>query len=1052
MQGFDISPYALPGERPGELIFEEPRDIRCVCVRFVRESTQAPVLSYLQQTWPDNRHEQVQPDLRPFHAGWFPIDDAYNAPWRIAATACERIDQHTVCLHCLGLSAEFPECAEYDVRFRRTLGIRISDSDQIERLEVYTTADVVTRSIRVQIDADTPAPVEQIGLSAWNATILEVHPLSGLSLSGGVLTVDGDGPRLFTVRLRTMAPAHPASGDGGLVTFDLGHDRFTVSLEALQTQGPIWYADQRVFVTDAAHPAALQDYIQSHRNQRTVTQAVSSQAEQSLSGALNGQPHPHPVAFSVGCQYARQRYWIEPNGDVVLMRANVATVPASDTPRYRNSGDARMRFRLDEWVVRGRWADPTPAPIWTISREADGLVLDQTLCAVPLLQPIDGPELRGDSPTVCLIGFRCVNTTDRPLAFRLPIGWSQDSARSNNRLLTGRNGHDDTTTPHSYWEALQACAGDTPESYWLLGSFDHTPVLRAAVRTGMSCSPDRQGICFHTELAPGAECSLLVQLPYLALDTPEERSALIAFDLEPSVQAVRSFWRRVGLAGAQVHTPDPRLNAVYRAHLWHTQISDFTMPNEPWLINTSVGTSTYPNFSDESCMIIQELDQRGLHDQARRRLEVWLRYQGTRPLIGRFTDHDGVFYGAGGYECGDTYNQHHGWVLWCLAHHYFITGDVEWITRHADALLRGVDWVFRQRALTRSGGRWSRGWERGFLPAGSLEDVTDFYYWLSTNAFTWRGVEWVARALEAIGHDQAGRVRTEADAYRDDLIRGFTLARQHSPLVRLRDGRWVPHFPSRLYRRGRDVGWIRETLEGAVNLLISGLFEPDSREAQWILDDYQDNRYIGPPFGYPFADPGGDWYDLGGFCPQPCLLAGLMPHLERDEPEVALWMLFNAWSACCREEITGMVEHPAPVLGFSNAAHFKTSDEANAVMWLRYLFVFAADDALRLGWALPRHWFTDGQRMFAHDVATRFGRVSIGYESRLSEGVICADAALGWRRPPSAVIVRFRHPDGAPVQRVTVNGAPHDRFDPDRGDVDVSGYEGRLQIAAWYEG
>ena len=57
------------------------------------------------------------------------------------------------------------------------------------------------------------------------------------------------------------------------------------------------------------------------------------------------------------------------------------------------------------------------------------------------------------------------------------------------------------------------------------------------------------------------------------------------------------------------------------------------------------------------------------------------------------------------------------------------------------------------------------------------------------------------------------------------------------------------------------------------------------------------------------------WFDRGGFSMQPNLLAGLLPHLDRDEPEIYLWMFFNAWGACYREEINAMVEHPLPVLG-----------------------------------------------------------------------------------------------------------------------------------------
>ena len=137
----------------------------------------------------------------------------------------------------------------------------------------------------------------------------------------------------------------------------------------------------------------------------------------------------------------------------------------------------------------------------------------------------------------------------------------------------------------------------------------------------------------------------------------------------------------------------------------------------------------------------------------------------------------------------------------------------------------------------------SRGWERGFLPAGGLEDVGDWNYWLSTNALTWAGVDRVAEAFEAIGHPEARRMRKESDAYRRDLIAGFETARRHTPLVPLRDGRWGPNYPSRLYLRGRDVGWIREVLEGSIYLLITGLYDPDSKQAGWIVDDFQDKEF-----------------------------------------------------------------------------------------------------------------------------------------------------------------------------------------------------------------
>jgi hypothetical protein len=419
-------------------------------------------------------------------------------------------------------------------------------------------------------------------------------------------------------------------------------------------------------------------------------------------------------------------------------------------------------------------------------------------------------------------------------------------------------------------------------------------------------------------------------------------------------------------------------------------------------------------------------------------------------LQGAFTDHDGVYYGSGGFEGGSSYVQHHGWVLWTIAEHYFLTGDAGWFRAAADSVLAAVDWIARQRRQTMAELPHSRGVERGLLPAGGLEDATDYGYWIATDALTWRGVRHAAEALRAVGHPQAERVRREADDYRRDLLRAVKTASAEAPLVRLRDARWVPHFPSRLYRRGRDIGWIREVLGGSIYLLLSGLYDPASDEASWILDDYEDNRYVRPPYGYPIVDVEQGLFDRGGFSIQPNLVAGLIPHLERDEPELYLRMFFNAWAACYREEINAMVEHPLPELGFANSAHPKTSDEANAVLWLRSMFVCAVGDVLHLGRAIPRAWLKPREEIWAEGVATPFGRVGVRYRAEADARRIMAEADLRLRRTPGRVLVRFRHPSGQRIRSVRVNGRPHRAFDPIKGDVDVTGMSGKLTVEARY--
>jgi hypothetical protein len=313
----------------------------------------------------------------------------------------------------------------------------------------------------------------------------------------------------------------------------------------------------------------------------------------------------------------------------------------------------------------------------------------------------------------------------------------------------------------------------------------------------------------------------------------------------------------------------------------------------------------------------------------------------------------------------------------------------------------------------------------------------------------WRGVDAVAEAMEAAGHPQAARLRREADAYGSDLRRGFETMRQHCPLVRLRNGRWVPYYPSQLYRRGRDVGWIRETLEGSVYLLISGLYDPRGREAQWILDDFQDNRYMSPPYGYAIVDEEHDWFSRGGISIQPNLLAGLMPYLDRDEPELYVWMFFNAWVSCYREEINAMIEHPYPVLGYANTAHPKTSDEANAVMWLRYLFVYGNREGLFLGRALPRAWLAGPTPIGVENVRTRWGWVNVQYYAGSDSPhveTLYAKVRLQLSSKPPKSVIRFRHAENKPIRSVQIDGKNHPSFEAGTQDVDITGREGEMVI------
>ena len=1046
MKKFDIMPFALPNSPTGEIWFEESRDIQELVVQF-RESVPRRIrVRYWQNTWPHTRHEERVDLENPAAFGWVETDDWFNGKWRQAKIRGE-VNGKTATLRFRGLRREGIEGTPegYNVKYRRTMALRLEgvDRNQVRTMAVHTTSTPALHTLRVELDAGKRTPGKSLRLSGYNALIAGLGSIRGATEKERCELALGKGKkRSFVLSVRHMVPAHRYCGDAGLVQFHLDHDTFTVSLEALAEQGPVWYAEEGVFVSPADDRTGFAEYRANQAAHRTISRRVAGRPEQSYARAFLGQPRPHAVAYSLGCKHSPQRFWLEPNGDLVLHKDNLTrlTRPGQSALRFLNKGNARFFFGLEEWTPTCRFADPPPVPVYNMAFRQGALRLRQEVLCVPLERSILEGELGYDEPTVALVRFGFEDGADAPVEARLMIRYSADSRRSFH-ILHLDPAQTDHLVPKSPMDSLRL---DTRR---ITSRYEDREVMRCLFETSMAAFVEHEAVVLRQTLQPQERCEIFLKIPYVALDSAAEMEAIKRLHFDSCREEVARFWRRENRRGAQFRSPVPQLDTLHASHLTHVEITDFSMPEAPDLINTSVGSSTYGNFSNESCLIIQELDQRGFHDECRRRLDVYVKYQGTACQPGNFCDFDGMCCGAGGFEQGH-YNQHHGCVLWCLAEHFMVTRDREWFGRVASSVIAAADWIFRQRRGTMGELPHSRGWEAGFLPAGSLEDVTEFHYWLSTNCLTWRGADRAARALETYGHDEAARVRREADAYRLDLIRGFEAMRKHAPLVRLRDGRWVPQYPSRLYCRGRDLGWIRQVIEGAAYLLISGLYDPRSKQASWILDDYQDNLYLTPPYGYVLREPELDIFNRGGFSIQPCLLAGLMPHLERDEPEVYLWMFFNAFAAIYREEISGMIEHPMPELGFSTSVTFKTSDEANAVMWMRYMVVYWNDELLHFGRALPRAWLAKDDPIEHTGVRTLFGRVAVRYEPEPSKQRILARVELGALRDRPQVLVRFRHPDRLPIRTVTINGRPSSGFAGE--DVDISGLSGSVTVEAEY--
>ena len=973
---FDAAPFGLPLSDGHGIKWEDPREIHRVVVRFKTAPAADQVrLQYWGSRWPEQR---LPKDREPGggDVGWFELGNWYNGGWR-TADAESKLEGDTMTFTFRPVNAsEFPQLKDYSAPFRYTLKLRIVPQGSVPLPEVEGW-QAFTDSING----------EHAARLAWKST-LESRPKFDV-FNGKLLGLETALKDKARLQLRAAINSDPNTFDRTLVTVRNNGQTFTFRLDDL-AQGPLYLPDFGVAVfpdEDQRDYASIEAQVKT-RGAKTLYDRISEMPEQTWRAAWEGMPpKKSPLYLPLGLDGGRQRFRLDADGSV-RFRSNdhyLKGRPGKETPRLAlEAAPVMFRFQTPLAPVFRTIAEQS-IPIGETTWETNGIRIQQTALATSL----DGMRPEGSVPapdtfTVFLAKFVVTNLTAEPQTAQLAMSYKAGDAEKPLR----------------------------PDERGLLWLGDN---LRGQYVTESSPVLEENKLRWSWRLAPGESKTVIFKVPYVVLTEKAEHEALAKLEFVKEREAVAGFWRKRLDQSARLITPEPMLNEFYRAHAGHLLINCEGDPEDPSRRFARVGSFSYGAYGNESCMMVADLERRGYHQEARACLDAWLHYQGTVGLPGDFSTQKGVLYGAGGLEAGG-YNQHHGWILWMLAEHYRFTRDEAWLRKSAPGIQAAADWIIRETRRTVERDEL----ERGLLPAGSLEDIGDWWPWLSTSCYTWRGLDAAAWALEQIKHPEAARVRDEADAYHRNLLHNFNQARERSPVVRLRNGTAVPHFPSTTHRRGRFFGWICETLEGSLHLVITRAIDPRSPEAEWILKDYEDNRYLSNQYGYMLEDFDRNWFGRGGMSMQACLLLDVEPYLFRDDVKHALRALFNAEAVSYFADVRMNTEHALPSMGDTRGDHYKSSDESNAAGWLRYLFVREEGDTLLIGQGVPRDWLRAGQKCGIERTGTYFGPTSVVYTA--TENEIVATLEGPRRNPPGEIRIRFRESKDRRLKAVTVNG------------------------------
>jgi hypothetical protein len=989
---FDAAPFARWLPETNGVYWEDPREVHRVVVHFKSPPPAQLGLEYWGSRWPQQQVPKDKP-TGSGSAGWMELGNWHRGGWR-AADCDTQITGNTATFTFRPVNAkEAPKLKDYPAPFRYTLKLRVVPVDtmpQIERIEAFTDSTVEDRFAAVSFSANETAT-----FSAFNGAVTEVRKTNGRH----ELTVS------------SAANRDPNTFDRTLVTVSNARVHFTFAIDDLE-QGRLFLPDLGAAVLpkgDAESFETLSKLRATGRLGKTLYDRVAAMPEQTWTKAWEGMPDKlNPIYLPMGWDGGRQRFRVHGDGRLQF-RSNddyLKRRPGKETGRLRLEAPNRtLRFNLPG-TPTDRDISEASIPICRTAWDDRGVRVEQ----ITFVTPIEGmPDVipASDATAVCMAQFTFHNPSNQPVEARF------------------RMKYDDTPVPlrvdaEGFVWITTNCHGQI--------AISGTPTLK------------EDTLLWNWNLTPGQTTTALVKFAYVMINDDAERAALARLDFNREREAVTKSWRSRLDQSAKLVTPEPMLNELYRAFAGHQLINCEREPGAARRF-ARVGSFGYGAYGNESCMMVIDLERRGYHAEAQECLDAWLHYQGTAALPGDFSTKEGILYGAGGYEAGG-YNQHHGWILWAMGEHFRYTRDTNWLRRSAPGILQAANWIITESARTRSRDDLSR----GLLPRGTLEDIGDWWTWLSTSCYTWRGLDNAAWAFEQIRHPEAARLRREADTYHATMIAAFTAAARRSPVVRLRDGTAVPHIPSYVERRGRSFGWICETLEGVIHLLISGAIPPNSPEAAWILKDYEDNLYLSASYGYTLDDFDRYWFGRGGMSMQACLLLGVEPYLYRDDIKHALRATFNGIAVSYFPDVRMNTEHALPKMGDWAGDHYKSSDEANATGWLRQMFVREDGDALLYGQAVPRDWLTDGKQCGIQRTATYFGLSGINYTAEADR--IVADVHGPTRNPPRTLRVRFRAPGERPIARVTVDGEPWSMFKDDW--VELPGNVGRVKVVASY--
>jgi len=945
---------------------------------------------------------------------------------------------------------------------RRTCKVRLRFQDQkqvaIEKFAVYGQS--IWRSGEIQIEWGHRGPETSYDgkLERYNGEILGIEPVGNTKLGKDRSWTSRAGAGKISGIVARVLYTWGSDQDRSILTLRTKAGEVSFLPGEVLEQEPIDIPDFGVYIRKTSLALDRESYRRQNQGRKRVIDAVAEHPGQTLENAYRHIRARRVTLSFVGVDSNSHKFGIAPDGHLVVgyNDPGYGHAMAPKFAVYFDTTDQPSLFEKPVNELSGLFDPEKPKqqsleegwlPMIKTTWSENELAFERTDYAA--LQnsgaSFDESQLSGNEPALMISRLKIRNNSTIPSTAGYYIKpWKP----AGGRMTFGAIPSD---VKNVWGTDLTGNAVAVIE--------DDTKYLICYVDThnsgSLSLVPEVGAVRYSRLLNPGEEHTLHTVIPGQPFLYSAGASPLQGLDYEKLHDSTKRYWKNLLAEGMQIEIPDRHLQNIYNANLHHLLLA-LTKDGKREEYYPNVAMFYYGSIGSESSPVMQAMDMRGLRTRTEKCLKAWLSTQGDSAPAGDYASKAGGF-----YHFWPNYTIDQGAILWTLAEHYLYTGDKDWLRKIAPQMVAGCEFIIRERKRTLKllpDGRKPLSY--GLAPAGTVADPGDWEYSFMLNGYFYLGLKKSALVLQDVDPANARRIASEAADYLQAIRNALKESVILSPVTRLRDNTSVPAVPPYLGLRGLSSevkdsadpdprhGYAYDVTIGPFHILKTEVVEPNSLEVTAMVNYFEDHFFLYTPLAsrVDLAELATDWFNLGGFGKlQPYYVHYQDAYLQRDQIPNFLRGFFNTLAAISDPQTLTFQEE----LDGSGGQPNKTHEESWFFHQLRFMLVMEMGDDLYLARGTPRRWLEEKKRIVAQRASSYFGEISYSIQSHADQGRIEATVNPPSRRPAN-LFLRLRHPNHAPIERVTVNGNAWKRYDVTKEWINLPRANGELKVVAYY--